>query len=128
MTKDCSLIYQYMKTTSSEHVVYIDCFECQNKRTIYVHNISWVCTKVTVNKLEFLCNKKISNAALNLIAALDLERLLSARLRYMVVTMKKYLQTFHGVRYTNQEDMSRRMRFLSSNCKWAKSNSSCCRL
>ena len=29
MTKDCSLIYylvQYMKTTSSEHVVYINCF------------------------------------------------------------------------------------------------------
>ena len=22
---------QYMKTTSSEHVVYINCFECQNK-------------------------------------------------------------------------------------------------
>ena len=23
---------QYMKTTSSEHVVYINCFECQNKK------------------------------------------------------------------------------------------------
>ena len=27
---------QYMKTKSSEHVVYINCFECQNKNTIYV--------------------------------------------------------------------------------------------
>ena len=32
---------QYMKTTSSEHVVYINCFECQNKnkKIIYVHNM-----------------------------------------------------------------------------------------
>ena len=32
---------QYMKTTSSEHVVYKNCFECQNKikETIYVHNM-----------------------------------------------------------------------------------------
>ena len=33
---------QYMKTTSSEHVVYINCFECQNhnkKKTSYVHNM-----------------------------------------------------------------------------------------
>ena len=30
---------QYMKTTSSEHVVYINCFECQNKKPIYVHNM-----------------------------------------------------------------------------------------
>ena len=32
---------QYMKTTSSEHVVYINCFECQhkNKETIYIHNM-----------------------------------------------------------------------------------------
>ena len=32
----------YMKTTCSEHVVYINCFECQNKtkkKTIYVHNM-----------------------------------------------------------------------------------------
>ena len=31
----------YMKITSSEHAVYINCFECQNKnkKTIYVHNI-----------------------------------------------------------------------------------------
>ena len=30
---------QYMKTASSEHVVYKNCFECQNKNkiTIYVH-------------------------------------------------------------------------------------------
>ena len=32
---------QYMKITSSEHVVYINCSECQikNKKTISVHNI-----------------------------------------------------------------------------------------
>ena len=30
---------QYMKTTSSEHVVHANCFECQNKKTIYVHNM-----------------------------------------------------------------------------------------
>ena len=32
---------QYMKTTSSEHVVYINCFECQNKnkKIIYAHNM-----------------------------------------------------------------------------------------
>ena len=31
----------YMKTTSSEHVVHINCSECQNKnkKTIYVHNM-----------------------------------------------------------------------------------------
>ena len=34
-------------------------------------------SKVTVNKLEFWCNKKISIAALNPSAALNLERLLS---------------------------------------------------
>ena len=30
-----------MKPTSSEHIVYINCFECQNKnkKTIYVHNM-----------------------------------------------------------------------------------------
>ena len=34
---------QYMKTTSSKHVLYINCFECQNKhtKTIYVHNMYW---------------------------------------------------------------------------------------
>ena len=32
---------QYMKTTRSQHVVYINCLECQNKnkKTIYVHNM-----------------------------------------------------------------------------------------
>ena len=30
---------QYIKTISSEHVVYINCFECQNKKIIYVHNM-----------------------------------------------------------------------------------------
>ena len=32
---------QYMKIPSSEHAVYINCFECQNKnkKTICVHNM-----------------------------------------------------------------------------------------
>ena len=30
---------QYMKITSSEHVVYVNCSECQNKKTIYVPNM-----------------------------------------------------------------------------------------
>ena len=32
---------QYMTTTSSEHVVYINCSECQykNKKTLCVHNM-----------------------------------------------------------------------------------------
>ena len=32
---------QYLKTTSSEHVVYINCSECQNKnkKPICVHNM-----------------------------------------------------------------------------------------
>ena len=30
---------EYMKIPSSEHVVYINCSECQNKNTIYVHNM-----------------------------------------------------------------------------------------
>jgi hypothetical protein len=38
--------------------------------------------KITVNKLEFRCNKKFSNEALNPISALNLERLLSAHLRH----------------------------------------------
>ena len=39
MTKD--LPVQYMKTTSSEHVVYMNCSECQNKKTICIHYIFW---------------------------------------------------------------------------------------
>ena len=37
---DC-LPVQYMITTSSEHVVFINCSECQNtnKKPIYVHNM-----------------------------------------------------------------------------------------
>ena len=37
---------QYMKTTSSEYVVYINCFECQiqKRKTIYVHNMLWACS------------------------------------------------------------------------------------
>ena len=36
---------QYMKTTSSEHIVYINCSECQYKnKTICVHNMFWACS------------------------------------------------------------------------------------
>ena len=30
---------QYMKTTSLEHAVFIDCSECQYKKPICVHNM-----------------------------------------------------------------------------------------
>ena len=30
---------QYMKIASSEHVVHINCSECQNKKPICVHNM-----------------------------------------------------------------------------------------
>jgi hypothetical protein len=42
---------QYMKTTSSEHVVYMNCFECQNKnkKIIYVHNMFWACSFHVLN-------------------------------------------------------------------------------
>ena len=43
MTKDCSV--QYMKTTSSEHVVYINCSECQNKK-------QFVCTTCSPHVLS----------------------------------------------------------------------------
>ena len=42
MTKDCLVIYQfstYMKTISSEHVVYINCYECQNKNNLYAQHV-----------------------------------------------------------------------------------------
>ena len=46
--KDCSLIFQvsmYMKTTSSEQVVYINCFVfVLTFKTIYVHNMFWACS------------------------------------------------------------------------------------
>jgi hypothetical protein len=32
---------QYMKITSSEHVMYINCFFVLTFRTIYVHNMFW---------------------------------------------------------------------------------------
>ena len=40
----------YMKTTSSEHVVYTNCFECQNKnkKTIYVIFMYTTCSKLVV--------------------------------------------------------------------------------
>ena len=38
---------QYMKTSSSEHVVYMNCFECQNKKTpICVHNMLLACSEL----------------------------------------------------------------------------------
>jgi hypothetical protein len=43
---------QYMKTTSSEHVVYINCFECQNKNkktnfcTQHVLSLLFSCTEL----------------------------------------------------------------------------------
>ena len=40
---------QYMKISSSKHVVYIDCSECQNRKTIYVHNMFWACSFHVLN-------------------------------------------------------------------------------
>ena len=37
MTRDCSL--NYPKNTSSQHVVYKYCFECQKQKTIFEHNL-----------------------------------------------------------------------------------------
>ena len=44
---------QYMKTTSSEHVVYINCSECQNKKTICVVLMYW--TRNSMNNLLSYC-------------------------------------------------------------------------
>ena len=43
ITRDCSL--NSLKNTSSQHVVYKYCFECQNKneKTIFLHNLLWTC-------------------------------------------------------------------------------------
>ena len=43
MTRDCSL--NSPKNTSSEHVVYKYCFECQNKNkiAIFLQNMFWTC-------------------------------------------------------------------------------------
>ena len=45
------LLFQYIKTTSSEHVVYINCSECQNKniKTICLHNIFCPCNFHVLN-------------------------------------------------------------------------------
>ena len=42
---------QYMKILSSEHVVYINCSECQNKnkKPICVHNMFWTCSFLVLN-------------------------------------------------------------------------------
>ena len=53
---------QYMKTTSSEHVVYINCFECQNKNkkqfmyTTYSELVVFMCwTGKSMNNLLSYC-------------------------------------------------------------------------
>ena len=62
MTKDCSLNYKLAHEscklrTLSEHAVYINCSECQNKtKPICVHNMFWACsfmcwTRNSVNNL-----------------------------------------------------------------------------
>ena len=43
---------QYMKTTSSEHVVYINCFECQNKTKKIVFTM---CSELSMNILLSYC-------------------------------------------------------------------------
>ena len=40
---------QYMKTTSSEHVVYTNCFFVLTFKIIYVHNMFWACTFHVLN-------------------------------------------------------------------------------
>ena len=37
--------FQYMKTTSSEHIVYINCFECQNKKKQFMYT---TCSELVV--------------------------------------------------------------------------------
>ena len=42
---------QYMKIPSSEHVVYINCSECQNKnknKLVYLHNMSSTCSELGI--------------------------------------------------------------------------------
>ena len=46
---------QYMKTTSTEHVVYINCFECQNEKTIYVLSLYFSCTEL-LNQWTIFCH------------------------------------------------------------------------
>ena len=41
---------QCTKTTSSEHVVHINCSECQNKKPICVHNMFWTCSFLVFQK------------------------------------------------------------------------------
>ena len=48
MTRDCSL--NYKKNTSSEHVVYKYCFECQIKKTIFVHNMFGACIFLVITR------------------------------------------------------------------------------
>ena len=59
LTRDCSL--NYKKNTTSEHIVYKHCFECQNKnqkKTIFVYNMLWTCI--------FSCNSMNNLLSFNL--------------------------------------------------------------
>ena len=46
---------QYMKITSSEHVVYINCSECQNKKKKIVYT---TCSQLVLS-LEFSCTELV---------------------------------------------------------------------
>ena len=71
----------------------------------HLAKVSTFSPKVTVNKLKFWCNKKFSSAALNPIAAFNLERLLSERLRY--ITSMLYLNSFCTCNYTGMPKQGR---------------------
>ena len=45
---------QYMQTTRSEHVVYINCSELSIKKTIRVHNMSLACSFHVLTELVIL--------------------------------------------------------------------------
>ena len=60
MTKDYSLMYQFLHVNYKlrTHVVYINCFECQNKnkKIFYVHNLFWAArTGKSMNNLLSFC-------------------------------------------------------------------------
>ena len=48
---DKDLSDQYMKTTNSEHVVYINCSECENKNNLctqHVLSLQFSCTELVI--------------------------------------------------------------------------------
>ena len=49
---------QYMKIASSEHVVYINSSECQNKNKIGVHNMFSTCSRHVLG-LQFSCTELV---------------------------------------------------------------------